>query len=134
MAKSETVLIRQLRKANEQYRQRHRQEKIQDKREARQQGRENAQYRQMYEQAQDKIGQLNQRLDFERGFWPVTWNDKRHTAENAAFMHRLEVLDDIIIGSESLQATTSLNLRQFEYILNLYTEKAKKHTECPPVF
>ncbi len=130
MAKSETVLIRQLSKENEQYRQMYEQEKMQYKREARQQGRENAQYRQMYEQAQDKIGQLNQRLDFERGFWPVTWNDKRRTAENVAFMHRLEVLEDII-GGRSLQATTSLNLRQFEYILNLYMEKAKKHTECP---
>ncbi len=62
--------------------------------------------------------------------WPATWDDDRRSADNAALMHRLEVLDDII-GGGSLQPTTSMNLRQFDYIYDRFTKLAKKHTEGP---
>ncbi len=83
-----------------------------------------------HERDQDRIEQMEQRLDAERRMWPATWDDDRRSADNAALMHRLEVLDDIIDGG-SLQPTTSMNLRQFDYIYDRFTKLAKKHTEGP---
>ncbi len=83
-----------------------------------------------HEKDQDRIEQMEQRLDAERQMWPATWDDDRRSADNAAFMHRLEVLDDIIDGG-SLQPTTSMNRRQFDFISDRFTKLAKKHTEGP---
>ncbi len=83
-----------------------------------------------HERDQERIGQLEQQLDAERRMWPATWDDDRRTADNAAFIHRLEVLEDII-GGGSLQPTTSMNRRRFDYTYDRFTEFAKKHTEGP---
>ncbi len=105
-AKSETELIRRLRKR------------------IRQDGRR-------HEKDQDRMEQLEQRLDTERRMWPATWNDDRRSADNAALMHRLEVLEDII-GGGSLQPTTSMDRRQFDYTSARFTNLAKKHTGGSP--
>ncbi len=108
----------------------YRKEGMQYRKEIREYDKKSRQDDKRHEQDQIKIGQLEQQLDFERRMWSATWEDGRRSTDNAAFMHRLEVLDDIIDGG-SLQPTTSMNRRQFDYISDRFTKLAKKHTEGP---
>ncbi len=109
---------------------RDRTERMQYRKEIREYEKKSRQDGRRQERDQERIGQLEQQLDAERRMWPATWDDDRRSADNAALMHRLEVLDDII-GGGSLQPTTSMNLRQFDYIYDRFTKLAKKHTEGP---
>ncbi len=143
MAKSETEQIRLLKKRIEQYEK----EKVQDRKEKARDRTERMQYRKeireyekksrqdgrRHERDQERIGQMEQRLDAKRRMWPATWDDDRRSTDNATFMHRPEVLEDIICGG-SLQSTTSMDRRQFDHTSDRFTELAKKHTEGAPVF
>ncbi len=107
-----------------------RKERMQYRKKIREYERKSRQDDRRHEKDQERIGQLEQRLDTERRMWPATWDDDRRTIDRAAFMHRLEVLEDIICGG-SLQSTTSMDRRQFDYISDRFTKLAKKHTEGP---
>ncbi len=87
-------------------------------------------YEEGHGQDQEEMVQTSRQPAHERKAWPAPGGDDGRSADNAAFMPRSEMLENIING-KLLRVTTSMNRDQFDFISDRFIRQARKHPDRP---
>jgi len=94
--------------------------------------RENRRYRRENELHEKRIAELDGQLGRERRLWSSPESGDRHSeTREAHFVHKREILDDIIADGRKLRPVSSLDRGQFGFVCARFIEQSKKHPGRP---
>jgi len=93
---------------------------------------ENRCYRKENERHENRVAELDGRLMQERKLWlsPES-GDRFSDTREAHFVHKREMLDDIIANRRKLRPVSSLDCDQFGFVCRRFIEQSKKHPGRP---
>jgi len=94
--------------------------------------RENRQYRKENERHEKRIAELDGQLGQERKLWSSPESGDRFSdTREAHFVHKREILDDIIANQHKLRPVSSLDRGQFGLVCTRFIEQSQKHPGRP---